>query len=348
MDTPLEVSVIIPTYNRADSLLRILESLAQQTYPHACLEVIVVDDGSTDGTGQLEWQSFPFRVRYCHQENLGATQARNTGASHSSAEILTFMDDDMVAAPDMLEHLVQKVSLSDRIVAMASLVPTVDGTPSTFAAIYSSGAVFPEEMDLTAPDPNSGQESDPSGDYVHSAKCMTGVLCIRRQAFLALGMFQDPTGGWPNWDDVDFGYRAHLEGFRLWRSSRAIAYHYDYSLRSLESCCTRHERASRSAARFFARYPEVTRYFSAYHHKSPISLSTDPPGLIARKALRSAMSSPPLLATTKKLALVLENHKSNSGPLVFLYRWIIGAHIYRGYRQGLHELSKDPFGDREN
>jgi glycosyltransferase involved in cell wall biosynthesis len=343
MHTHPEASIVIPTYNRADSLLRVLESLVRQTYPHAKFEVIVVDDGSTDNTGQLAWQSFPFRVRYCHQENRGATEARNTGASLSLAETLVFMDDDIVAAPEMLEHLIQEISYSDRLIVMAALIPAVDGSPSTFASIYSSGAVFPEEFDLPSSTRGLDLQSQGPGDYVHFTKCMTGVLCIRRQAFLDLDMFRDPTGGWPNWDDVDFGYRAHMKGFRLWRSRQATAHHHDYSLQSLELCCTRHERASRYAARFFVRYPELVQYFSAYYHKSPMSFSADPLTLLVRKALRSAISRPRLIAAAKRLAHVLENRGSSSRPLIFLYRWIIGAHIYWGYRMGLHEISRSSF-----
>ena len=71
---PVSVSVIVPTFNRQESLLRGLECLKQQTYPFDGFEVIVVDDGSTDGTGQLAWTDFPFRVRYYRHENAGATQ----------------------------------------------------------------------------------------------------------------------------------------------------------------------------------------------------------------------------------------------------------------------------------
>jgi len=341
VETRPTVSVIIPTHNRKDSLLHSLDSLSRQTFPVDCYEVIVVDDGSTDGTEHLVWDAFPFLVRYYQQEeNTGATKARNTGACYSSAEILVFMDDDIVATPGMLVYLVQKVSNFEQIIVLATLVLRPDDTTNPFAVMYSSGAVFPRDTDNIKPAVYRGPGSDQDGCFVHFTKCQTGVLGIRRQDFHALGMFQDPTGGWPNWDDVDFGYRAHLQGFRLWRSHRAIAYHYDYSLESLESSCKRLERASRSAARFFTRYPELAQSLPSYHDKGPMSFSTDSPSLLRRKILRRLVSSPLSVAAMKQLTHVLEKYRPGLFLLVLLYRWIISAYMYKGYRRGLRELAE--------
>ena len=210
---------------------------------------------------------------------------------------------------------------------------------SPFAALYSSGAVFAKDIDLTEAVVEQTRSSEPDGCFVHFSGCKTGVLSVKREDFLAVGMFQDPTGGWPNWDDVDFGYRAHLQGFRLWQSYRATAHHYDHSLASLEINCKRAEQASRSVVRLFRRYPELTPHFSAYENKRPMSLWTDSPSLLLRKAARRTMSSPPLLEAMKQLAAILEKQRPESRLLVPLYRAIVGAHIQKGYRQGLRELS---------
>ncbi|MBN1136108.1 MAG: glycosyltransferase family 2 protein [Anaerolineae bacterium] len=333
------VSVIIPTFNRKGSVLRLLECLKQQTYPCDRFEVIVVDDGSTDGTDHLPWNSFPFGVRYYRQENAGATLARNRGASQSSAEILVFMDDDICPTPSMLEELVRTVQGSEKTIALAALIPVFDPATTPFASLYSSGAVFDKDVDVTESVLEQAQRSKMDGYLIHFSRCKTGVLSIRRHDFLALGMFQDPTGGWPNWDDVDLGYRGYLHGFHLWQSYRAIAYHHDHSLASLEANCKRAEQASRSVVRLFRRYPELWPHFSAYHSKQPLSLRSDSAGLLVRKAIWSVMSSPPLLRAMKQLTLLLEKHRPQSRLLVPLYRAIIGAHIRKGYRQGQRELS---------
>jgi cellulose synthase/poly-beta-1,6-N-acetylglucosamine synthase-like glycosyltransferase len=60
---PASVSVIIPTYNRRDTLRETLESIARQTYPSDCFEVIIVDDGSTDGTSEIAAEVFPLMLK---------------------------------------------------------------------------------------------------------------------------------------------------------------------------------------------------------------------------------------------------------------------------------------------
>src|SRR5262245_46690597 len=67
MPTLPTVSIIVPTYNRKDLLGETLDSLAQQTYPSDRFEVIIVDDGSTDGTEAIAAKTFPFTLRYFWQ-----------------------------------------------------------------------------------------------------------------------------------------------------------------------------------------------------------------------------------------------------------------------------------------
>jgi glycosyltransferase involved in cell wall biosynthesis len=334
------LSLIIPTYNRRASVLRTLESLEQQTYPVDRFEVVVVDDGSTDGTKDLVFDSFPFRLRYFRQHNSGATTARNAGAIQSRARILVFMDDDIAATPTMLEHLVWNLRRMEKIIALATLVPVVRNGVSPFAKVYGKAiAASVGAVKVSAP---GVQGSGPTGrgSFVHFIECMTGVLAIKREDFIALGMFEDPTGGWPNWDDVDFGYRAHLQGFRLWRDESALAYHHDCSLESLAAACDRWERASRSAALLFQKHPGLQDQMLMFRDKGPTSLTRDSPGLVGRKVLRNLVSSPPSLFAMQRLARFLEAFRPHSFWLVLLYRWIVSSHIRRGYRQGLRELAE--------
>jgi glycosyltransferase involved in cell wall biosynthesis len=97
------VSVVVPTYNRAYCLGRTLESALAQT--HADLELIVVDDGSTDGTRDLveDLARRDPRVRYFHQENKNVSAARNQGIALARGEFLALLDSDDVWMPWKLE-----------------------------------------------------------------------------------------------------------------------------------------------------------------------------------------------------------------------------------------------------
>jgi len=332
------VSVIIPTHNRSGSLLRTLDSLKRQTLSINDYEVIIIDDGSIDGTENLSWSGYPFRIRCYRQENTGATNARNAGARLSSTELLVFMDDDIVATPGMLESLVKEVAIYDRVIVLGTLIPVSDGPTNPFTDLYCKGAVFPAVVNGLEPRLCGPPQVGAVGCFVHFAQCMTGILAIRQEDFYALDMFQDPTGGWPNWDDVDFGYRAHLAGFRLWRSADVVAFHYDYALKSLEACAARLERISESAARLFQRYPELIEYLP-YRDKAPMSILTDSPSLLARKILRNLASGRLSVYAMQRLSSVLEKHEPGSGLLALLYRWILSAYMYKGYRHGLCELA---------
>ena len=102
---PLLISVIIPVYNTKEYLPRCVESVCSQTYTN--LEILLVDDGSTDGTGALcdELGQTDSRIRVLHKENGGSSSARNLGLDHAKGEYIGFVDSDDYIAPQMYERL---------------------------------------------------------------------------------------------------------------------------------------------------------------------------------------------------------------------------------------------------
>jgi glycosyltransferase involved in cell wall biosynthesis len=96
----MKISVVIPTYNRAHTLTRALDSVLIQTLPAA--EVIVVDDGSADGTGELIQRHYP-GVRYLKRPNGGVSRARNLGIAAALGDWIAFLDSDDVWLPTKLE-----------------------------------------------------------------------------------------------------------------------------------------------------------------------------------------------------------------------------------------------------
>ena len=97
----MNVSVIIPTYNRKNLLKRALHSVSSQTFvPH---EIIIVDDGSSDGTKDWVLERFPY-VRYIYQDNSGVSSARNAGIKEAKGSWIAFLDSDDEWMPNKLEQ----------------------------------------------------------------------------------------------------------------------------------------------------------------------------------------------------------------------------------------------------
>src|SRR5277367_6259308 len=96
-----KVSVVIPTYNRADKVRKSVESVLAQSFTD--LEVIVVDDGSSDETEQTLKQAFGDRIRYYFQTNQGASVARNRGIEEARGEWIAFLDSDDLWEKEKIE-----------------------------------------------------------------------------------------------------------------------------------------------------------------------------------------------------------------------------------------------------
>jgi len=139
----LTVSVVIPTYNRCDRLARAVDSALGQSRPP--LEVLVVDDGSTDATVAMLDERTDSRLRVLrHERNLGGAAARNTGIREARGSWIAFLDSDDTWAVDKLRSQVDLLE-ADR---------ALDGVFCAFARVDPAGARrevrLPEGMDLRA------------------------------------------------------------------------------------------------------------------------------------------------------------------------------------------------------
>jgi len=322
-----DASVIVPTYNRKESLRETLHSLVHQTWPADRFEVIVVDDGSSDGTDELVKDDFPFTLRYVRQPNQGSAVARNTGAEQASGQVLIFLDDDMLVEPEYIAGLIAEHRAHSRIIGMGTELPYLlpDATPIA-------------RMNAGRRESDTGKLTD---TFINFTECVTNNLSIERHDFFDMGMMQDVAGDGPTWwGDIDFGYRAAQSGFRFRRSSKAVCYHRDYSLRDLVTAKTRHYRIGRMAVPLFNKYPGMQSHLPMFDDKTRVAWGQDSPHLVARKLARHVASSPLVLGGMEQLAAFLEGHYPSPILLRPLYRWILGGHIFRGYRAGLQEYGR--------
>jgi glycosyltransferase involved in cell wall biosynthesis len=106
-DTPLLISVVIPTYNRANYIAKTIQSVLQQTY--ISFELIVVDDGSTDNTEAVVASFTDARVSYYKKANGERAAARNYGVNRANGAYVTFLDSDDLFMPDHLAEAIRYI-----------------------------------------------------------------------------------------------------------------------------------------------------------------------------------------------------------------------------------------------
>jgi glycosyltransferase involved in cell wall biosynthesis len=137
------VSCIVPTFNGARHLAPCLDSMLAQTYQP--VEIIVVDDGSTDGTSDLV-ASYAERVRYVHQPNRGPAAARNTGIAAARGEFVAFNDADDLWHPEKLARQVAHLArMPSRGVSVTHIRNFVDeGAPSGMVACVEPRFLAPQ------------------------------------------------------------------------------------------------------------------------------------------------------------------------------------------------------------
>lgn len=116
------ISVIVPIYNVENYLCQCLDSILQQSYKN--LEIILVDDGSTDRSGEIcdAYGKKDKRIRIIHKMNGGLSDARNTGLASAMGEYIAFVDSDDYIADTLYETLLEKIRLSGTLIAMCGFL----------------------------------------------------------------------------------------------------------------------------------------------------------------------------------------------------------------------------------
>jgi glycosyltransferase involved in cell wall biosynthesis len=202
------VSVVIPAYNRASFVRECLAPLLAQTYPRDRYEIILVDDGSTDGLADTAREfvgAWPGQFSVLQKPNGGPASARNAGIRASRADIVAFTDSDCVAAPDWLEHLVRALMASD---AAGVGGPILNVAPPGWVAQYLiSGHFFRHRV-------HRGQV-----DYL-----LTQNIACRRHTLAAIGGFSEHEGAWS--EDADLSFRLRQAGYTLFLTDRGVVTHY--------------------------------------------------------------------------------------------------------------------------
>lgn len=211
-NAPHRVSVVIPTYQRRDCVERVLGHLGRQTLPSTTYEVIVVIDGSDDGTRELvAGMTTPYRLRSIWQPNRGRAAACNTGIRAATGELIVLLDDDMAPTPDfMAAHVAAHAHSADLGVVGAAPI-RLDGPTSPIQEYV--GIKFNRHLTTLA---------EP-GYTFKLRDFYSGNFSIRRQTLLAVGGFNEAFKVYGN-EDLELSVRLRSWGVRLVYSPAAIAY----------------------------------------------------------------------------------------------------------------------------
>jgi glycosyltransferase involved in cell wall biosynthesis len=322
----MDISIIIPTYNRCHSLSRTLESLENQNFPPELFEVIVVDDGSSDDTIDLAAKKYSFPLKYCRQANQGSAAARNLGARSSQGLYLVFLDDDVEVEPHSLFNISKTYQANDRVIIQGSLVTQFSEPSSTFKQVYAGIT--------STPALKKGEIRE-----ISYRDCLSTFLSVKREHFFEIGEMQDVGGdGRTAWGDTDFGYRAYRKGFKLYLVDGVTGFHHDSFISDLWSYADRWERTAYMAVKLIRRYPEVIEDLPMFADKTPIDWGKDPLRQVISKWIHGFMTKSFVIRTLHQFVRLIDRHLTFQTVLRPLYRLVLGVHLTRGFRAGLRDF----------
>lgn len=206
----MKLSVVIPTYNRKDSLRRTLDGLSQQTFPVSDFEVVVVSDGCTDGTMEMlaEYaRTAPYTLQVINQHNSGPSKARNRGIQEAQHDVIVFLDDDVEPTPEFLSRHAAHHQQENKIAILGPMSPDPARACEEPLWIAWEHAKLQQIYDLFRP----------GGEY---AGCLAGAIhfysgnaSVRKEWLLVNGGFDE---SFTRQEDVELAERmAHNTGIRF-------------------------------------------------------------------------------------------------------------------------------------
>jgi GT2 family glycosyltransferase len=227
------VSIVIPNWNGAEHLPDCLDSIEQLDYPPGLVDVLVVDNGSSDGSVGLVESDYSWVHVVTNDRNEGFAAACNTGAQTARSDCVVFLNNDMRVDAGWLAGLADAYDAHSGYVCVGGVILDWEGVKLDFAGGWANFHGFAGQM-------HSGKPLDERliEDRRDLLFACGGSMLVDRSVFLALGGF-DPSY-FAYYEDVDLGWRLWLSGYRVRLAGAARTYH---KLHGTESGLPAHRRA---------------------------------------------------------------------------------------------------------
>lgn len=233
----IEISVVMPTRNRRDSLEVVLPSLANQDYPKDKYELILVDNGSSDGTDELiKTLNIP-NLRHIVQKEAGnRAGARNRGIKEASGKMVMFTDADIIAEPNLISSHMK------------------------FLSEHPDSAVVGREVQVNTLEERDGVKNGtmpertlhkPSKTRLPWYFFLTGNAAAPKEALIDVGMFDENFTGYGH-EDIELGYRLEKAGIKIFYNHDAVNYHWHPV--EFEEQCSKMKLAGISTVRFYNKH----------------------------------------------------------------------------------------------
>jgi GT2 family glycosyltransferase len=220
LDHPL-ISISIVNLNGRDYIENCLKSLEELNYPSGRIEIIMVDNGSTDDSAEFVRQAFPHVKIIKNDRNKGFAEANNQAARQAAGEYMAFLNNDTRVDSQWLIELLRPIYKSREIIASGSKVLSYDGKSLDFVGgmINFEGKGF--QVDY-------GKESHGDRDdmYRYLPFVNGGAMMINRRVFLECGGFDGDFFAY--YEDVDLGWRLWVLGYKVVFAPASIVYHHHH------------------------------------------------------------------------------------------------------------------------
>jgi GT2 family glycosyltransferase len=214
------VSLIVVNLNGLEHLPALFDSIRDLRFPQGSIEIVLVDNGSTDGSVRWVKEKCPHARIIENERNEGFASACNRGASNAEGEWLAFVNNDMRLDPDWLDRMFQAIEESgEETVCAGSRILSWDGTHIDFIGglLTFYGHSFQKNFDQPVRDVTV---SDRPAKTLFACG---GAMLIRKDVFAEAGGFDDDYFAY--FEDVDLGWRLWILGYEVVFAPSAVAYH---------------------------------------------------------------------------------------------------------------------------